>query len=99
MSVGICTAIYNIHYSINFYLPRINARGVHMSSHNKRDLPGVESSGLLEKCIGIHTSGATQSGMGGMVYCLSKNRVICEYAVHFGDSHFCLHPNNTEESG
>ena len=69
-----------------------------MSSHEKRDVPGVASSDLSEICTGLHTKGATQSALNGMVYCLSKNRVICEYAVQFGDSHFCRHPNNRERS-
>ena len=68
-----------------------------MSSHQKNDAPGMGLSRLSEKCAGVHTSGATERGMGGMVYCMSANRVICQHAVHFGDSHYCLHPDNKEK--
>jgi hypothetical protein len=65
-----------------------------MSSHKKRDVPGIAAAASPEECSGIYTAGATRSAMDGMVHCLSKDRVICKYAVFFGDNHYCRHPNN-----
>jgi len=69
-----------------------------MSSHQERDLPGVVSAGWSEKCTGLNTHGAAQRGVSGLIYCLSQNSAICKYAVSFGDSHYCHHPNIAEIS-
>ncbi len=69
-----------------------------MGSHDT-DAPGTAPSNECRKCSGLRTSGAARRGMGNLVYCLSKQVMVCDHAVHFGDSHYCLHPLNQEVSG
>jgi hypothetical protein len=70
-----------------------------MSRNNINDIPGAAASDLSDKCSGLLTTGAAQRGIGGMVYCLNGHQMICEHAVHFGDTHYCLHPHNPELTG
>ncbi len=70
-----------------------------MCSHNVNDAQGTAPTDGREKCSGLLTSGAARRGMGNLVYCLSKQAMVCDHAVHFGDSHYCLHPLNQEFTG
>lgn len=70
-----------------------------MCSHNVNDAQGIAPSDEREKCSGLLTGGAARRGMGNLVYCLSKQAMVCDHAVHFGDSHYCLHPLNQEYTG
>lgn len=49
-----------------------------------------------KKCPDILSCRATQLGAGGLVFCLSKHRVHCDYPLPFGVKYFCLHPKCME---
>lgn len=49
-----------------------------------------------KKCPDISTCRATQLGAGSLVFCLSRNRVNCDYPLPFGVKYFCLHPQCME---
>ncbi|MGO8754676.1 MAG: hypothetical protein ACLQHK_05540 [Gallionellaceae bacterium] len=56
----------------------------------------MDSQPTPARCPDICTCRANYSGIGDLFYCLNDMRGLCDYAMPFGDSFFCHHPQNIE---
>jgi hypothetical protein len=44
----------------------------------------------------VETCRASYSGQGGLVFCLTEERLLCDYCLPFGETYYCRHPQCME---
>ena len=46
-----------------------------------------------KRCPDIATCHTARLGAGGLVFCLSEDRIFCDYTLPFGTKFFCTNPS------